>query len=139
MGGVVDDGDDDDDDEDDTPGGEVSGRAETIERDALPASVERSDIVGTSVAPEVRHRRSPPHVPAETALVTLQSLHDLLLEKRVARQRLEDILLEERAAQLRMETMLHEEAASRRRLIDGIEELAGYYLLLHPKPLHHVL
>ena len=88
---------------------------------------------GTLAAPKVSHGRSPPRVPAETSPVTLQSLHDLLLEERVALQSLEAILLKERAARLRMEPMLHKEATSRRRLIDSTEELVGYYLVFGHK------
>ena len=98
-------GDDDNDDEDETSGGEASGRAETIERNTSPTPMERSDMAGTSAAPEVSHRRSPPRVPAEASPMTLQSLHDLLLEKRAAR-------LEERAARQRLEAILLEERAT---------------------------
>ena len=40
------------------------------------------------------------------------------------------MLEEERAACLRMEVRFHEEADSRRWLIDGMEELAGYYMVM---------
>ena len=40
------------------------------------------------------------------------------------------MLEEERAARLRMEVRFHEEADSRRRLIDGMEKLAGYYMVM---------
>ena len=99
------DSEDDDDDKDGTPGGEESGRAEMTERDAPPAQVERSDTAGTSTAAEASHGQSPPRVPVEASPVTLQSLHDLLLEERAARleeravrQRFEAILLQERVA-----------------------------------------
>ena len=108
----------------------MSGREEAEQRDAPPASVERFDTAGTSAAAEVSHVRSSPRVPTATTPVTLQSLHNLLLEEMASRQRVEEMLAEDKAARLCMEVMLHEEAASRRRLIDGMMELAGYYSVM---------